>query len=340
MRFRGRLLVGVGATLWAVACVRAEPVVVYETVSAYNSIVVTEEGGLRTLAFAHGGARQSVVRVGDPDHIELPYARAMPVGLAAAEARRVLIVGLGGGTLPMFFRRHWPELTIDVVEIDPQVVDVARRFFGYREDDRLQTYVQDGRQFIERCRLPYDVIFLDAYGDNNIPLTLATREFLRAVRRALTPGGLAVANVWSPVSNHLYDSMLRTYQDVFESVSVVDARGSGNQILLAVPRRELLDRENSSPAPGSSRGKRSCGSIWGRSSRRFPPARPARPARRGAHRRRCARKAGRRAEMMRRQHGEQALRKPPSPSCDTSAYSAASARAHREHPTVAGPAGL
>lgn len=244
MRFRGWLLGGVWVTLLAVACARAEPVVVYETTSAYNSIIVTDDGGLRTLAFAHGGARQSVARVGDPDHLELPYARAMPVGLAAApQARRVLIVGLGGGTLPMFFHRHWPELSIDVVEIDSQVVDVARRFFGYREDDRVRTYVQDGRAFIEKCAQPYDIIFLDAYGDNNIPLALATREFLLSVRRALAPRGIAVANVWSPASNHLYDSMLRTYQDVFETLDVVDAWHSGNQIFLAVPRREPIDRE-------------------------------------------------------------------------------------------------
>src|SRR3989304_10594088 len=90
--------------------------VLYEKQSPYNTIVVTEDDrGLRTLWFEKGGARQSVVKVGDPDHLELPYARAMPVRLALVEKpERGLIVGLGGGTSPGFLPAHYPDTTIDV----------------------------------------------------------------------------------------------------------------------------------------------------------------------------------------------------------------------------------
>ncbi len=196
-----------------VALARTDQTVLYEKPSAYSTIVVTEEAnGLRTLRFGRGGARQSVVKLGDPDYLALPYVRVALVGLALSEEpRRFLVIGLGGGTLPMFLRKHYPNATIDAVDIDPEVVDVAKKFFGFREDAFMNAHVDDGRQFIEKLRQPYDVIFLDAFGADSIPAHLTTQEFLQAVRRAVTAGGVVVSNVWGRSSNPLYDSMVRTY---------------------------------------------------------------------------------------------------------------------------------
>ena len=219
--------------------------VLYEAVSAYNTVIVTEnEDGLRTLLFEKGGALQSVVKVGDPDYIALPYARVMPVGFAlTGQPRRILVIGLGGGTIPSFLHKHYPQATIDVVDIDPEVVSVAKKFFGFREDALMRAVVDDGRRFVENCREPYDVIFLDAFGSDSIPYHLATREFLQAVRRALTPNGVVVGNVWSRLSNRLYDSMVRTYQDVFDDLYIFDVRARENKILVALPRHERIDRD-------------------------------------------------------------------------------------------------
>src|SRR5438445_3348440 len=114
------------AALWVLGC--TAQTVIYEKASPYNTIIVTEDHkGMRTLLFERGGGRQSVVKPGAPDHLELPYARTGPAGLALCEEpRHMLVVGLGGGSLPMFLRAHYPAATIDVAEIDPDVVDVAR----------------------------------------------------------------------------------------------------------------------------------------------------------------------------------------------------------------------
>jgi len=223
--------------------------ILYEHDSAYNHIVVTEdEQGIRCLLFERDGALQSVVKVEDPDYLELPYVRAMLVGLAFCEPagtipERVLMVGLGGGTIPRFMRRHFPEMTIHVVEIDPEVVSVAKRFFGFQEDKRLKVFVQDGRKFIENCKKPYDMILLDAYSSENIPYHLATEEFLKAARKAVTPNGIVVANVWSRFSNPLYDSMVCTYQAVFEDLYIFDVEDSGNKIFAALKRPAVLRKE-------------------------------------------------------------------------------------------------
>src|SRR5712692_10086276 len=229
--------------LCALAC--AAQTVIYEKPSRYNTIIVTEDhNGLRTLLFERGGTRQSVVKPGDPDHLELRYAQVALVGLALCEEpHRILVVGLGGATLPTFLRNHYPNAAIDVAEIDPEVVDVAKKFFGFREDERMRVHIGDGRRFIENVGRPqYDMIFLDAFGAESIPAHLTTQEFLQAARRALMPSGVVVGNVWGPSYNRLYDSMLRTYQEAFDELFIVDVFGDVNNIFFALPRKQRLSR--------------------------------------------------------------------------------------------------
>jgi spermidine synthase len=224
---------------------RAYESVLYEKTSPYASIVVTDEGdGLRALRFGRNGVRQSLVKPGDPEFLGLPYTRVALTGLALCEEPgRVLVVGLGGGTLPAFLRRHYPNAVIDAVDIDPEVAFVAREYFGFREDDRMRIHVTDGRKFIESVRQPYDVIFLDAFGSDAVPAHLTTQEFLRAVRRATSPGGVVIGNIWDRAYNRLYDSMVRTYREVFDELFVVGVADSGNRILFALPRRQPLARD-------------------------------------------------------------------------------------------------
>lgn len=231
----------------AVACASLDAPaagILYEKDSLFGRVTVKQdEAGFRSLHFGRDGARQSVVKPGDPEHLELPYAKVAMAGLAlAGRVERVLIVGLGGGSLPSFLRRHYPQARIDVVDIDPEVINVAKRFFEFREDDRMRAHLADGRAFIEGVRQPYDIIFLDAFGSDSVPERLTTVEFLRAVRNAVQPGGVVVGNVWGPYSNRLYYSMLRTYRETFDDLAVLDVRGAGNKILLALPRRQGLDR--------------------------------------------------------------------------------------------------
>lgn len=224
---------------------RAQEKVLFEKESTFGWVIVTEEHGLRTLRFAKGGARQSVVKLGDPEHLELPYARVAFTGLALCrEPGRILVIGHGAGTLPMFLRRHYPAATIDSVDIDPLVVAVARDYFGFRDDDRMRAHVADGRAFIEETRQPYDLIFLDAFGSDSVPPALTTQEFLQAVKRAVRPDGAVVGNIWARHSNPLYDSMVRTYQEVFPDLYIVNVQGTGNMILLALPRRLNLSRDD------------------------------------------------------------------------------------------------
>jgi spermidine synthase len=237
-------LLALAALIALSGLVSAADKVLYDKASAYNNIIVTEdESGLRVLRFEHNGARQSIAKPGDPTYLGFAYTRVAFAGLALTdEPRRIMIVGLGGGTMPMFLRHYYPNAAIDVVDIDPDVVQVAKEYFGFREDENMHAHVGDGRQFVESVREPYDVIFLDAFGTRNVPPHLTTIEFMRAVKRALRPGGAVIGNVWGRPVNPLYDSMVRTYQEVFDALYILEVPGTSNRILLALPRKQSIDR--------------------------------------------------------------------------------------------------
>lgn len=229
------------------ACAQARPLpgerVVHHEVSAWGEIWVVEDAGTRYLRFGRDGVDQSAVRLGDPLHLEFTYTRAILSAFAVAPPDpRVLIVGLGGGTLPMFLRRVAPRAVIDVVELDPRVAAVAASHLGFTPDDGVRVHLGDGRRFIEASGATWDVIVLDAYGPDNIPTALATREFLVAVRARLAPGGLVAANVWSEAVNARYPAMLRTYEDVFPEVHVVRGLTGASRIVIAPEAATRWDR--------------------------------------------------------------------------------------------------
>lgn len=232
------------ALLATSACSRAESRVLFDKPSEFNHVIVREDDrGVRYLLFEEDGATQTAVDTRDPQRLVIAYTRTAMTGLAIVpKPNRILMVGLGGGAMPMFLRRNFPDATIDIAELDPVVAEAAKRFFGFREDPKMTIHIGDGRKFIETSPAHYDLIFLDAFGPDSIPYALATREFLLAVRNHLTDEGLVVANVWASSSNPLYFSMVRTYLDVFPELHIVRAPLSSNRIFLALPRKLNLTK--------------------------------------------------------------------------------------------------
>ena len=225
------------------ACAGLVPQVLHERPGMFGTLAVTaEHDGLRALRFGRTGIAQSVVRPGDPGYLHFTYARLVTAGMALAPAaRRVLVVGLGAGSVPMFLYQHFPQLQIDVVEIDPAVVAVAREQFDFRTDERMKAYLGDGRAFVENASAgQYDMIVLDAFGSESVPPHLATLEFLAAVRRALTPDGVLASNLWNSRYNRQYRAMLATHRQAFAEVHVIDTLREVNHVVLALPRARGL----------------------------------------------------------------------------------------------------
>jgi len=198
---------------------KADLKTIHSEKSLYRNLFVTEDGDLRCLTFrrATAGTRQTCMKISDPEFLYFPYARMMMGSLYLnTNPQRILIIGLGGGTLPMALRGLFPQSTIDVVEIDPAVTKAARTYFGFKDDPELKVFEEDGRVFVKKAAkadTKYDLIMLDAFEDDYIPEHLLTKEFLEEVKSIMTPAGVLAANTFS--SSGLYPHESATYAAVF-----------------------------------------------------------------------------------------------------------------------------
>ncbi|MET0533044.1 MAG: fused MFS/spermidine synthase [Steroidobacter sp.] len=187
--------------------------------SLYREVLVYETGSVRCICFTRYCriGRQTCQDVKHPDRIVMNYPQMMLGSLfVKPEPRSVLIIGLGGGTIPKALQEAVPNARIDVVEIDPAVVKVARRYFDMGENNRLNVIEADGRVHVKRALRSeerYDLIMLDAFDHEYIPEHLLTQEFLKEVKSLLAPGGVLAANTFS--SSRLYDHESTTYASVF-----------------------------------------------------------------------------------------------------------------------------
>jgi spermidine synthase len=169
--------------------------VIFEKDSVYHHIIVVENLLARFLRFDR--SFQSAMYLNDPFESPILYPEYFHLSVIfAPNAKRILMVGLGGGTAAKQFWRDYPGATVEVAELDPMVMEVARRFFSLPQDPRLQITVQDGRAFLRKHQERYDMIVLDAYFADSIPFHLTTREFLEPARARLTPGGVVVSNIY------------------------------------------------------------------------------------------------------------------------------------------------
>lgn len=193
--------------------------IIHTEKSLYRNILVYEEDEQRCMSFTRHNrtARQSCQSLDEPDQFVFSYTKMMMGALYLnPHPRNILIVGLGGGVLPTALSRMFPDAGIDVVEIDPAVVKVARQFFGFNPNPNVRVFEEDGRVFVKRAGKSsqrYELIMLDAFDHEYIPEHLLTREFLLEVKTLLTADGVLAANTFS--SSRLYHHESTTYQSVF-----------------------------------------------------------------------------------------------------------------------------
>ena len=195
---------------------------VYGTQTAYQELRVVDRGDTRTLYL--DGQPHSAMDRDDPTRHVFDYTRYFHAPLLftdEAAVDRVLFVGGGGFTGPRIFHETYPNATVDVVELDPAVIDAADRYFGIPASPRMNVYRGDGRQYLEETDRTYDVIVLDAYRKDEVPFQLTTVEFMQRAAERLDDDGVLVANLISAPSgpaSEFYRAEFKTMQRVFPRV--------------------------------------------------------------------------------------------------------------------------
>jgi spermidine synthase len=206
---------------------------VYQKETPYSHLDVVDSDHKRAL-FLDGNIH-TIMNKDNPTEL-LIYTKYFPLGFVFnPSAKKVLFVGGGGFSGPKYFLKTYPNVAVDVVEIDPVVIDVAKKYFSvngsnYNDNNpskpRLKIYNDDARNFLSRTNQKYDIIFLDAYSKNYVPFHLMTLEYYQLLyNRLTTPNGVIISNQLGSLdqkqdTSKLYRAVYKTMSQVFSSSAV------------------------------------------------------------------------------------------------------------------------
>jgi spermidine synthase len=230
--------------LFATLVPAAEKKVIFERVSAYHQMQVYDEAGVRTLSF--NGSWETKMSLTNPlvGHFEYTEYFQMP-WLWNHDIKRVLMEGLGGGSTSRAYQHYYTNVMVDTVEIDPVVIDVAKKFFNVQETPTHRIHTNDGRIFLRQTTNRYDVILMDAYSTtrygSSLPRQLTTKEFFTIASQHLTTNGVLAYNVIGQLQGFratVIGSMYRTLKDVFPNVYMFPAQESQNIVFVATKSAE------------------------------------------------------------------------------------------------------
>ena len=226
----------------------------YYTIKLKKSIKGNNGNPLESLVLDH--LVHSYTDLEDPLYIEYEYIR-MYEEMVRWQARKrksfkALFLGGGGYTFPRFIEAKYPKAEIDVVEIDPEITRVVRKYLGVSENTKIRSFNEDGRWFVMNCKEKgtYDFIFGDAFNDLSIPYHLTTKEFAMQLKSLLKPDGLLLANVIDSFKKGAFmPSYIRTLEEVFGKGNVhlmtltsdYDKIGISTCVVVASPQKLDMD---------------------------------------------------------------------------------------------------
>jgi spermidine synthase len=217
--------------------------------SDFSHIRIRRNGPLRSMLFVRDTGEEvleSQIDLRRPHVLQFEYLRYMFSSyLLRSEQQRVLIVGLGGGGMVHFLRHIDPKIQIDAVEIDPEVVRLADRFFNVRTEGSVKVATADGLKFIAESKTPYDVIYMDAFlkpsadtDGTGAPLALRTKQFYEQLQTKLKPGGVVVFNL-NPHPQLLED--IRGIQGAFPQTYVFPLTRFGGAVAVGATTADRVE---------------------------------------------------------------------------------------------------
>jgi spermidine synthase len=199
----------------------------------FEQPIVHETALAKTMVFSDVDI-QSRMSTARPDELQFEYTRLMMgVLLFQSQPKRILMVGLGGGSLAKFCYKHLPDAHITVVEINPHVIALRQSFCIPDNDARFQVVQMDAAHFMAQTEQTFDVVFVDGFDQHGMPEQLCSPQFYADCRRVLNAGGVAVANL------HRFHAYRDVYVDRIEAafdqqLCVVNAPGTTNCVVFAM----------------------------------------------------------------------------------------------------------
>lgn len=198
----------------------------------YDKPFIVDSGPRRFLHFGLDTV-QSAMRLDDPDRLSLRYTRKMMAFLLFNRApARILLLGLGGGSLAKFCYQRLPCTALTTVEVNPDVIALREEFRIPRDDARFRVICADAVTYVARLNRSKDVILADACDRAGVAPEINAIEFYQHAHRCLSPGGVFVINMCSDIDRCL--AHLAKLRAVFGSeFMTLQVRPNGNVIVFA-----------------------------------------------------------------------------------------------------------
>lgn len=216
---------------------------IFSSTDTYGVIEVYQDTLLRSLHFGTP-ARQSAMYPDQPHILPLSYSRYMLAPLLFIDnPHKILILGLGAGSLFQFFRHHMSAI-IDTVELRQAVVEVAKKYFQLPEQEPCHnSYVMSAMDFLQNVHEHYDFCLIDIYNDQGIDETLLDEEFYAGLATHLDANGLCCFNLWSSHPKR-YEQICKLIKKQFPYLLVIPVPRKGNVIILAAGHNFMLDESS------------------------------------------------------------------------------------------------
>ncbi|MCX7997675.1 MAG: fused MFS/spermidine synthase [Leptospiraceae bacterium] len=224
---------------------------VKEIHSKYSHIRIVDYGTLRSLLFVRDSGEEvveSTLDINSPQTLFLLYTQKMFASFLLGDMpKKVLLAGLGGGSMVHFLNYYFPKIQVDIVEIDPEIVKIAKEYFGLKDYKMNKVIIQDIYKFIKNSKGSYDVIFMDAFlkpsketDSTGVNLKQKEKEFFEDLKKNLTAKGVVAFNI----NYHKdYQKDIQAMKENFPNIYIFHRERSGNIIVLCSIEKERYSKE-------------------------------------------------------------------------------------------------
>ena len=207
----------------------------FNKTNEYGTSIVYDLYGYRCLTFDKilfkkdkiEHCSQSIMEINATNKLIFSYIKQF-VALAVLmnkEPKKVLIIGVGGGSVAKAFSYMYPDVKLDLVDINENIIDIVQNYFYLKPNENIKIYNEDGVSFVKNsAKTKYDIIILDAFNKDYIPVKMLTTKFLVDIKSILKPRGFLLANLFKDTKYTALENGI--FNKVFEIVSFYPAKGN------------------------------------------------------------------------------------------------------------------
>lgn len=180
---------------------------------------------------------QTVINKKHPQRLVLSYAPLLTLGINE-QSQHACLLGLGGGAIPLMLSARYPGLSMDVVEQDQEVIDIAKQYFFVNQAPPLMIHRQHAYAFLSQIQQFYDHLLVDIYGACRFPEDCLNRPFFQACREALKPEGLFAINL---ASLRFDQGVIKWVQEAFQHTIIIPVKNCANIVMFATNKGHRND---------------------------------------------------------------------------------------------------